>query len=196
MQKKKTKGLQRGCKDDVIMVNIAEEYKYIYDAEKNPPYPFLQPSPLHVSGIKVNPGVSDQQLEVFQSKLLLRLYHWSLQSRCKHHWCLPIIFVFLVESESGQTWVAEQQLQHLKVLTTCRPSIDPIKVATAQCPMHCTPTTIVHNVHIYVWNIKQKFQRLNIVFPHCTMRLSRFLKWKVLKCKGLVLFKSLKYTNI
>ena len=110
------------------------------------PLPVRKTPPRPVSSIKVNPGVSCQQLDDHLSGTT------TFHPCCEHRWCLAIMLVFLVQSESCQAWVAEHQLQPLNV------------VSIHNSLIHCTPTTFVHNVHIYAWNIEQQLQRL-IVFP-------------------------------
>merc|ERR1719391_477777 len=109
------------------------------------PCHMIKTPPRHVSSIKINPWVSGEQRQVFQ----------SIPPHCKHHWCsTPQLHV---ESASGQAWVAEQQLQNLNVVFN-------------HCPMHCIPITIIirlsrlstcritNNVHINVLDIEQQFQ--------------------------------------
>ena len=73
---------------------------------KKPPCNHPQTPPLPISCIKVDPRVRDQHYQLFQSIL----HH------CRHYWC--DIVIFLVESESDQGWVAEQQFQPLNVVVT------------------------------------------------------------------------------
>jgi len=72
---------------------------------------------------------------------------------------VAIIIVFLVESESSQAWVAEQQLQPLNGVSKTYNVVE----VFIHCPMRCTPATFVHNVHIYAWNIEQQLQCLTFL---------------------------------